>query len=50
MPTTKKDKPRHTCDTALSGSERSENTCAACHAERPPCPDYMAMWLAQVRR
>jgi hypothetical protein len=25
---------RHTCDTARSGSERSENTCAACHEER----------------
>lgn len=22
---------KHTCDTARSGSERSENTCAACH-------------------
>lgn len=25
---------RHTCDAARSGSERSENTCAACHEER----------------
>lgn len=25
---------RHTCDTARSGSERSENTCTACHEER----------------
>ena len=55
MHTTKKDTPRHTCD-APSGSERSENTCAACHDEmkaartRYPCPDYMAMWLEQVRR
>lgn len=24
---------RHTCDTAENGSERSENTCAACHDE-----------------
>ena len=24
---------RHTCNTARSGSERSENTCAACHEE-----------------
>lgn len=24
---------RHTCDTARSGSERSENTCAACQDE-----------------
>lgn len=24
---------RHTCDTARSGSERSENTCAACALE-----------------
>lgn len=38
----------HTCDKARSGSERSENTCAACqddlkrHQERNP-PDYS--WL-----
>lgn len=25
---------RHTCGNAESGSERSENTCAACHDER----------------
>lgn len=25
---------KHTCDTARSGSERNENTCAACHDER----------------
>lgn len=24
---------RHTCDRARSGSERSENTCTACHEE-----------------
>lgn len=41
---------RHTCDTARSGSERSENTCAACHDElkRSKTPqgygDLMGEW------
>lgn len=43
---------RHTCDTARSGGERSENTCAACHeeAKRPRHPpiDWTAEWERQV--
>jgi len=48
--------PRHTCNTAQSGSERSENTCAACHEEtrkaraKYPAPDYTAVWLKQMGR
>lgn len=39
---------RHTCGTAESGSERSENTCAACHDDqarwqRKRPPDFS--WL-----
>lgn len=48
--------PCHTCDTARSGSERPENTCAACRAEevrsrRPKgLGDITAEWLKQVGR
>jgi len=44
----KRTETRHTCDTARSGSERSENTCRACHEEKrrrdeKHAPDYS--WL-----
>jgi hypothetical protein len=47
--------PRHTCDTAPSGSERG-NTCSACHVEsarskRPKgLGDITAGWMRQVGR
>lgn len=47
---------RHTCNTARSGSERSENTCAACHEEmaRSRIPtgygNLMGEWLKQIGR
>jgi hypothetical protein len=34
---------RHTCDTARSGSERSENTRTACHEELARAP-YESGW------
>lgn len=45
---------KHTCDLARSGSERSENTCAACHEElkRSKAPqgygDLMGEWERQT--
>lgn len=44
---------RHTCDTAEDGSERSENTCAACHDDqarwqRKHPPDFS--WLYEDRK
>ena len=47
---------RHTCDTARSGSERGENTCAACKDEmrRSRIPtgygDLMGEFLKQTER
>lgn len=46
---------RHTCDTTRSGSEKSENTCAACHdeARRAKVPtgygDLMGEFLRQTQ-
>jgi hypothetical protein len=46
---------KHTCDTAASGSEHSENVCAACQEERKRSAlpqgygDLMGEWLMQVR-
>lgn len=42
---------RHTCDTVRSGSERSENTCAACHDEVKRSRFYRPIdWTAEWER